>query len=142
MTEFNSKKIKVDNNADSKEPNLPAFLSKPDNAPAYYGFPLVKETETDGFIYGEITDYMDFDQEEGCTYGDGYVQAPDGSRAGLIWEVDEKPYLSVSIQPEEVRWGVYNVGFAKPIQSIDDLIYNFRKVLPLIKEAYQKAHSK
>lgn len=30
----------------------------------YAGFPLVKETEIEGFINGEITDHFDFDEEE------------------------------------------------------------------------------
>ncbi|MFF2755811.1 3-deoxy-8-phosphooctulonate synthase [Psychrobacillus sp. NPDC058041] len=109
--------------------------------PVYSGFPLVMETETDGFIYGEITDHFNFEYEEGkfCTSGDGFVQAPDGNKAGIIWDVEDEPYLSVCIEPEEDRWGVYNVGFVKPIQTMDDLIYNFKKVLPFIKEAYYKA---
>lgn len=109
----------------------------------YSGFPLVMETETDGFIYGEITDHFNFDYEEEahCTSGDGFVQAPDGSRAGIIWDIEEKPYISVSIEPEEDRWGVYYIGFVKPIKTMDDLIFNFRRVLPLIKDAYNKAKS-
>lgn len=107
----------------------------------YNGFPLVMETETDGFIYGEITDHFDFEYEEHncCTSGDDYVQAPDGSRAGIIWEIVDKPYLSVCLEPESDRWGVYNVGFIKPIKTMDDLIFNFKTVLPLIKNAYNKA---
>lgn len=105
----------------------------------YHRNTLLFETETDGFIYGEITDHFDFDEEEGCTFGDGFVQAPDGSRAGLIWEVCEKPYLYTRIEPEDNRWGVYNVGFIKPIKTKDDLIFNFKTVLPMIKEAYIKA---
>ncbi|WCN38807.1 3-deoxy-8-phosphooctulonate synthase [Aneurinibacillus uraniidurans] len=107
----------------------------------YNGFPLMMETETDGYIYGEITDHFNFDYEEdeSCTSGDGFVQAPDGSRAGIIWGVEEEPYLSVCIESEEDRWGVYNVGFVKPIKTIDDLIFNFKTVLPLIKGAYNSA---
>ncbi|MEH7298752.1 3-deoxy-8-phosphooctulonate synthase [Neobacillus drentensis] len=105
----------------------------------YHRYPLVLETKTDGFIYGEITDHFDFDEEEGCTFGDGFVQAPNGSRAGLIWDISEKPYLNTCIEPEDDRWVVYNVGFVKPIKTMDDLIYNFKTVLPLIKEAYNNA---
>ncbi|MCS0791602.1 3-deoxy-8-phosphooctulonate synthase [Cytobacillus pseudoceanisediminis] len=106
----------------------------------YAGFPLVKETEIEGFIYGEITDHFDFDEEEpGCTSGDGFVQAPDGTRAGIIWEVAEEPYLSTCIEPEKDRWGVYNVGFARPIKSMDDLVCNFKTIFPLIKKAYNNA---
>lgn len=107
----------------------------------YGRFPLVLETETDGFIYGEITDHFYFDcaEDDGCTSGDGFVQAPDGSRAGIIWEIEKEPSLSICIEPEEDRWGVYNIGFVKPIKTMDDLIFNFRTVLPLIKEAYHNA---
>ena len=105
----------------------------------YHRNPLRFETETDGFIYGEITDHFDFDEEAGCTFGDGFVQAPNGSRAGLIWDVSEKPYLYTCIEPEDERWGVYNVGFVKPIKTMEDLIFNFKSVLPLIKEAYDRA---
>lgn len=110
----------------------------------YSGFPLVMETETDGFIYGEITDHFNFDyeEEEHCTSGEGFVQAPDGSRAGIIWDIEDEPYLSVCIEPEDDRWGVYNIGFVKPIKTLDDLIYNFITVLPLIKEACNKAKEK
>jgi hypothetical protein len=105
----------------------------------YHRYPLILETETDGFIYGEITDHFDFDEEEGCTFGDGYVQAPNGSRAGIIWGVSEKPYLNICFEPDVKRWGVYNVGFVKPIKTMEDLIFNFKIVLPMIKEAYNKA---
>ncbi|MGD6844614.1 hypothetical protein ACQCVH_19135 [Bacillus infantis] len=68
--------------------------------------PLILETETDGFIYGEITDHFDFDEEEGCTFGDGFVHAPNGSRAGVVWTVSDEPYLKTCIEPEDDRWGV------------------------------------
>jgi hypothetical protein len=105
----------------------------------YSGYPLLMETEIEGFIYGEITDHFDFDEEVGCTFGDGFVQAPNGTRAGIIWEVDENPYVSISIAPEKDRWGVYNVGFVRPIRTMDDLVYNFKTIFPLIKEAYENA---
>ena len=46
---------------------------------AYDGFPLIQETETDGFIYGEITDHLHYDDDVGNLTGDGFIQAPDGS---------------------------------------------------------------
>jgi hypothetical protein len=106
----------------------------------YHNNPLVIETETEGFTYGEITDHFDFYEEEGCTFGDGFVQASNGTRAGIIWALSDSPYLSTCVEPEDDRWGVYNVGFAKPIKTMDDLTFNFRTVLPLIKDAYNKAN--
>ncbi|WP_236887976.1 3-deoxy-8-phosphooctulonate synthase [Cytobacillus oceanisediminis] len=105
----------------------------------YYRHPLIWETETDGFTYGEITDHFDFDEEVGCTFGDGFVQAPNGSRAGIIWELAEKPYISTCIEADNERWGVYNVGFVRPIKTVDDLVYNFKTIYPLIKEVYNNA---
>ena len=107
----------------------------------YSDFELVEETETDGFIYGEITDHFYFGNGGACISGDGFVQAPDGSRAGIIWGLEKEPSISVCIEPEEGRWGVYEIGFIKPVKTMDDLIVNFKAVLPLIKEAYQNAHS-
>lgn len=98
--------------------------------------PLVIESKVEGFIYGEITDHLDFDTEEGCTFGDGFVQAPDGTRAGIIWELSDEPYLSICIEPEKNRWGVYNAGFVKPIKTVEDIVYNFKTIFPLIKKAY------
>lgn len=106
----------------------------------YSDFELMKETETDGFIYGEITDHFYFENGDACISGDGFVQAPDGSRAGIIWRLEKVPSISICIEPEEDRWGVYEVGFIKPIKTMDDLILNFRTVLPLIKKAYNIAY--
>ena len=103
---------------------------------------LIKETEIEGFIYGEYTDHFDFDEEVGCTFGDGFVQAPDRTIAGIIWEVADQPYLSICMEPEKDRWGVYNVWFVKPIKTIDDLVYNIKIIFPLIKEAYVNAKGK
>lgn len=113
----------------------PFFIRKQEEK-VYTGFPLVPETETDGWIYGAITDFLEADSsKEGCTNGDGFVQAPDGSRAGLVWETKSKPYTEIS-PPDETRWGVYDVRFQKPIKSLEDLIYNFRHVLPYLIERY------
>lgn len=125
----NPKKILSDDTIDEL-----AFLSPPDGAIIYYGFPLIQETEKDGYIYGAITDFLEPDTADGCTFGDGFIQAPDGTRAGLIWEIAEQPYVAVNIPPEEDRWGVYNIGFNRSISSIEDLVENFHTILPLLKE--------
>ncbi len=57
--------------------------SKPAGSPVYHGFVVVPETFIDGWVLGEITPFLD---EEN---GDGFVVAPDGSQAGLVWEVGE-----------------------------------------------------
>ena len=79
-----SKPLLLDEQKVSSSSELPAFLSRPEGAPVYHGFVLVEETRTDGWCFGAITA---FEEPEGCKAGDGFVVAPDGSRAGLVWEV-------------------------------------------------------
>lgn len=129
------KELKLDEDVESSC-DLPAFLSKPDGAPVYYGFPLVKETCIDGWCYGAITEYI---EEGGCKSGDGYVQAPDGSRAGLAWTVGEFKTIEVC-EPDKGRWGVYEVAFPKTIYTVDDLVDCFEAVLPELKAIYKKIH--
>ncbi len=104
---------------------------------ADYSKALFRETKTDGFIYGYHTDH--FANPEGCTSGDGFVLAPDGSVAGIAWEVGEKPWVSPDVYPNLRGWGGFDVIFPKPIKTMDDLIYNFRSVLPILKQRYKKA---
>lgn len=131
------KKILVDESAESSSEELPAFLSKPEGAPVYHGFPLIEETYTDGWCYGAITEFI---EEGGCDSGDGYVQAPDGSRAGLVWVVGEFE-TTVVCEPDVGRWGVYGMSFPKVIFSLDDLIYCFRSVLPELINIYRKVNA-
>jgi hypothetical protein len=130
--------LTTDQSAESSSPDLPAFLSRPEGAPVYHGFPLIPETETDGWTYGAITDPID---DLGCEGGDGYVVAPDGSRAGLVWEVGNIDFSEVC-EPTPARWGVYSVGFLRPIRSIDDLIANFRHILPALKAKHEEIRSR
>jgi hypothetical protein len=116
-----------------KEP----FFLREEGEIVYTGFPLISETETEGFIYGAITDFLEPDTEEGCIAGDGYIQAPDGSRAGLVWQVSDKIEVKILEKPNLSRWGVYSVNFPKPIKTKDDLVFNFREVLPLLIEKYK-----
>lgn len=135
---YHIKTLKIDELAESRNIYKQASILKPGSSPVYHGFPLVPETETEGFIFGAISDFLDFDSEDGCTYGDGYIQAPDGSRAGLIWKLSEQVFILETLPPEAGRWGVYHVGFEKPIKSLDDLVYNFKQLLPMFKEIYKR----
>jgi hypothetical protein len=126
------KRILFDPNAPSANPELPGFLARPANAPVYHGFPVVPETETDGWAYGAITA---FDGPEPQTEGDGYVIAPDGSRAGIAWATDTNDFYEI-LPPDEMRWGVYGLCFPRPVASVDDLVFNFRAVLPRLKKRF------
>ena len=120
------KKIFQDDKAQSRTQGMPAFLSRPEGAPIYYGFPLVEETRTDGWCFGAITEFQD---PQGCNEGDGFVIAPHGSRAGLAWSVGDFAAREIC-PPDETRWGVYEVAFAKAVRTVDDLVQCFRTLLP------------
>jgi hypothetical protein len=131
--DYPPKRLKLDESATTTSANLPACLSRPNGAAVYHGFNLVDETRTDGWCFGAITEFED---AEGCDWGDGFVVAPDGRRAGIVWEVGEGDIPLVA-PPEESRWGVYAVWFPRMVRTVDDLVFNFRQVLPELKKRYQ-----
>jgi hypothetical protein len=124
----------IDPAAKSADPSLPAFISRPPGVPPYYGFPLVPEADTDGWRLGAITAFAD---PEGCDWGDAFVIAPDGSRAGLVWKVGPEPLREI-LPPDPERWGVYEVGFPSPIRTVEDLVREFRCVLPGLVEIHAR----
>jgi hypothetical protein len=128
------RKLVLDATAASATPGQAAFLSRPRGAPAYHGFPVIEETRTsDGWVFGAITAFMDPD---GCDAGDGFVEAPDGSRAGLVWEVGNGESATI-LPPDEERWGVYAVSFPRAVRDLEDLSANFRAVLPFLREQFR-----
>jgi hypothetical protein len=128
------KAIRTDNEARSADASLPAFLARPGDAPVYHGFPLVEESRTDGWCYGAITEFED---PEGCDAGDGFVVAPDGSRAGLVWSVGAFPTETVC-EPDKGRWGVYAVAFPRAVRNVDDLVACFRAILPELRSIHAR----
>lgn len=130
----NGRQLKLDEKAISIDANLAAFLAKPEGAPVYFSFPTVPETMTDGWCLGAITEYEDPD---GCDAGDAYVVAPDGSRAGLVWDVGDGK-VSEICPPDETRWGVYQIWFSEPIRTTADLVESFRDVLPELQKIYEE----
>ena len=132
------RRIIPDETAVSTDSALPAFLAKPEGAPVYYGFPLVLESMTDGWYIGVITAYEDPD---GCDSGDAYVVAPDGSRAGLVWDVGEGELTQIC-PPDDSRWGVYQIWFSQPVRTTDDLVVSFREVLPLLRKVHEQVKNR
>jgi len=132
-----SKSLLPDEEAPSVQTGLPAFLAPPAGAPAYYGFSLVEETRTSDWCFGTISNFLEPDAADGCHFGDGFVEAPNGSRAGIVWATDVVGVEEI-LPPENNRWGVWSVGFERPVQNLGDLLYNFRQVLPLLQEKYQQ----
>ena len=132
---MNGRRITTDPDAPSSDPSLPGLLSKPAGSPMYHGFVVIPETCTEGWCLGSITEFED---PAGCTSGDAFVIAPDGSRAGLVWEVGDDPLQEI-LAPDPERWGVYAIWFPMPTRTIEDLVHNFHFVLPQLKEAYAHA---
>ena len=131
------RRVTFDPTAASSDSSRPGFLARPVDSPVYHGFTIVPETYTDGWCLGTITDFEDPD---GCMEGDAFVVAPDGSRAGLVWEVGTGP-LEQALPPTPGRWGVYAVWFPHPTRTVDDLVSAFRAILPQLKEAYDRANA-
>jgi hypothetical protein len=111
---------------------LPAFIARPKSAPAYYGFPLLPDSEKDGFVFGVITSSR---TDAPASWGDAYIVGPDGTRAGIVWHM-KGPVTEVVFPPEPGRWGVYQFVFEHPVQSDADLIRNLHAILPRLKELY------
>ncbi|MCK9433192.1 MAG: hypothetical protein PHQ84_06120 [Candidatus Omnitrophica bacterium] len=135
-----TKPILIDADAKSTDQSRPAFLARPEGSKPYYGFPLIKEISADGFTLGAVTDFLVKDSPAGCTIGDIFVQGPDGSQAGIFWEVDDKLAYYTIESPDESRWGVYSFTVQNPVSSIEDMRKNFLLMLPILKELYKKTH--
>jgi hypothetical protein len=128
------KTILQDPAAESRTPGESAFLSRPEGAPVYHGFPIIEETLTDGWRFGAISAFEDPD---GCDIGDGFVVAPDSSRAGVMWAVGDFP-VREALAPDEQRWGVYEVPFPKLVRTVEDLVECFRSVLPELQRIHRE----
>lgn len=120
--------LRTDPRAESASPNEPAFIAKPKGAPTYHGFPILEESLTDGWLLGVISDPND---PNGCESLDGFVVAPDDSRAGLVWDCGVKAIEPI-LEPDADRWGVYSVPLSKPIRNDAELIKEFRRILPML----------
>ena len=133
--ETEGKPVRLDASALSASPDLPAFLSAPGGAPVYHGFPIVEETRIDGWVFATISDYVDIN---GCDWGDAFVIAPDGTRAGIVWQVDDfEP--QVVCPPEKSRWGVYAFAYPTPIRTTADFVKMCHSFLPELRRRHAAA---
>lgn len=124
--------VRIDEAAESADPDLPAFLATPRGAPAYHGFPILADSECEGFTFGTITD------PKGAEWGDAFVVAPNGSRAGIVWQLGEGE-SSVVVEPTAGRWGVYSFNFSGPITTDQDLVRHLHAALPTLRDYYYAA---
>jgi len=124
--------LAVNQTAQSSSPTQPAFVARPEGAPVYHGFVVLDDVVVDGFTLGKITDW----EAEPCETGDAFVIAPDGSRAGLVWEVCDPPYFQEVMPIEATRWGVWGVGFALPMISRESARTNLESILPQLRSRW------
>jgi len=115
----------------------PAFIARPEGALVYHGFVILEDVAVGGFALGKITDC----EAEPCATGDAFVIAPDGGRAGLVWEVCDPPYFREVLKIEEDRWGVWGVGFLLPMASRENARKNLESILPQLKSRWAECNS-
>jgi hypothetical protein len=132
--EHKGKPLAVDSNAASASPTEPAFIARPNGAPVYHGFRVLEDVTVEGFTFGAITDF----EAEPCETGDAFVVAPDGSRAGLVWEVGAARDIEQVLPLDPERWGVWAVWFAHPMRTRADARNNLTKVLPDLKARWEE----
>jgi len=130
--------LAIDRKTASAPSTEPAFVSRPEGAPVYYGFVILDDMAVDGFILGKITDW----EAEPCEAEDGFVIAPDGSRAGLVWEVFNPPYFQEVMPVEADRWGVWGIGFPLPMTSRENARNNLVSILPQLKSRWAEWKSR
>jgi hypothetical protein len=124
--------LAVDHKAASTSSTEPAFVARPEGAPVYHGFVVRDDVVVDGFMLGKITDW----EAEPCETGDAFVVAPDGSRAGIVWEVCDPPYFQEVMAIEAARWGVWGVGFLLQMTSRENARNNLESILPQLKSRW------
>jgi hypothetical protein len=129
--------LRLDEKTASADQDLPAFIARPPNAPVYHGFPLLKDSERDGFGFGTITGPNGVEPAE---WGDAFVVAPNGSRAGIVWQIG-KGEPSAICEPGEGRWGVYGFHFEGPIATEAQLVEHLHSILAVIKTYYAAAEA-
>lgn len=127
------KPLAIDSNATSASPTEPAFVARPKGAPVYHGFAVLQDVSAEGFTFGAITDF----EAEPCNTGDAFVVAPDGSRAGLVWEVSATKYIEEVCPFEGDRWGVWAVSFPHAMENRENARRNLVAVLPDLKERWE-----
>ncbi len=99
----------------------------------YHGFVVLEDVSVEGFTFGAITDF----EAEPCDAGDAFVVAPDGSRAGLVWEVSTTKCFEEVRPFERNRWGVWAVSFPHVMDNRASARKNLLAVLLDLKDRWE-----
>jgi hypothetical protein len=130
--------LAINHRAASASPTEPALIARPEGAPVYHGFVVLDDVVVDGFTLGKITDW----EAEPCETGDAFVIAPDGSRAGIVWEVCDSPYFEAVMPIEAARWGVWGVSIPLPMTSRENARKNLEFILSRLKSRWMEWKSR
>ncbi len=126
--------LMIDLRAETADPERPAFMAPPPQAPPFHGFRVLDDVSVDGFTWGGITD---FERDPGRESGDAFIVAPDGSRAGLEWRLDVEVWLLEMAPPNDQRWGVYLAGITHPMVDRASALQNLSDLLPYLRDAWE-----
>lgn len=80
-----------------------------------------------------ITDFLG----ESTNYGDAFVVAPDGSRAGLVWETADDVYFAEVCAPTADRWGVWGVSQRLPMTTLSEAREYLAALVPELRARWQ-----
>jgi hypothetical protein len=89
--------------------------------------------EWHGFVFDAVTPL-----DQGRETGAGFLRGPDGSKAGLQWELAESPYIMRIEGPSEGSWGLYRVGFTQPVATAADVAANLGPLWPKLRVLYER----
>ena len=71
--------------------------------------------------------------------GDGFVVAPDGSRAGLVWEAEvDHPDITEVLAPDDLRWGVWAVGLSEPMRTKGEARAYLAALVPMLRPRWEE----
>lgn len=70
--------------------------------------------------------------------GGGLLFGPDGSAAGIQWELADSAFIMRVEPPNQSSWGVYRVGFTRRMKGRADLAANLQELLPKLRIIYQR----
>ena len=123
--------LSLDPDAESASKDLPAFLGRPKDKPVYHGFQVLEGVEVDGFALGTISALGPSD------HGDAFIVAPDGSRAGLVWELGDQGRIEQIHSFGPGRWGVWGMELPYPMCSPEDAQRNLEVIVPALREKWR-----
>lgn len=126
--------LAIDHDAPSADAGKPAFMAPPPGSQPYHGFSVMPDIQVDGFQWGAITV---IEPPPAATL-DGFVVAPDGSRAGIEWRKAGEPYVLMLAEPTAERWGVWRVGFVGDIVDKTTAIDALAAVVEELRERWDR----